>query len=104
MCGLQIEELQCKFRVHQQLDWEPAVLGLSVCDMDVERAVCSIQCETLQPLYEFIFSEWTQVPATDMKNIKKRLKNGEGEGAREVRLSFNPSPTHWCVMCGCRPT
>lgn len=51
--------------------------------MSVERAACSIQCEMLQPLYEFIFSEWTEVPATDMKKIKDRLKlkiNKEGAG------------------------
>lgn len=59
-------------------------MALSAFDMDVERAACSIDCEMLQPLYEFIFSEWTEVAATDMKNIKERLKREkEGEG-REV--------------------
>lgn len=59
-------------------------MALSAFDMDVEKAACSIDCEILEPLYEFIFTEWTQVAATDMKNIKRRLKEQkEGEG-REV--------------------
>lgn len=75
-----------KFRQHQELRWEEAVLALSVCDMNVEKAVCSIQCESLEPLYEFIFSEWTEVPATDMKKIKERLKKVEGEEEKTVSL------------------
>lgn len=60
-------------------------MALSAFDMNVERAACSIDCEILEPLYDFIFSEWTQVAATDMKKIKERLKKEkEGEG-REVR-------------------
>ena len=61
-------------------------MALSAFDMNVEKAACSIDCEILEPLYGFIFSEWTEVAATDMKNIKGRLKKEkEGEG-REVRV------------------
>ena len=68
---------------------------LSVFDMNVEKAACSIQCEALHPLYEFIFSEWTDVPATDMKKIKERLKKGGGEQERKVRVETytSASPT-----------
>lgn len=80
----QIEELQLKCKRYCELEWEAAKQALSAFDMDLEKAACAIQCETLQPLYEFIFSEWTQVPATDMKNIKKRLKGSEDGSGREV--------------------
>ena len=60
--------------------------------MNVEKAACSIQCDALQPLYEFIFSEWTQVAATDMKNIKGRLKKGGGDEAKRVRMMRTPLP------------
>ena len=64
-------------------------MALSAFDMNVEKAACSIDCEILEPLYEFIFSGWNEVAATDMKNIKERLKKEkEGEG-REVRDTFD---------------
>jgi E3 ubiquitin-protein ligase RNF31 len=81
-----IEELQLKLRPQCELDWESALLALAAFDMDVERAACSVQCEALQPLYEFIFSDWKDVQATDMKNIKKRLKHSKEEEAREANL------------------
>ena len=87
LTGSQIEELQQKCKRYCELEWKAAEQALSAFDMDLEKAACSIQCEMLQPLYEFIFSEWTQVPATDMKNIKKRLKGGEDGSGREVSPS-----------------
>lgn len=57
---------------------------MSAFDMNVEKAACSIDCETLQPLYEFIFSEWTEVAVTDMKNIKARLKKDKEGEEKEV--------------------
>jgi hypothetical protein len=78
--------LQQKFRPHQELDWKPAVQALSAFDMNVEKAACSIQCDALKPLYDFIYSEWTEVAATDMKNIKERLKKGGGEEAKMANL------------------
>lgn len=55
-------------------------MALSAADMDVDKACSAIQCEELQSLYEFIFSDWNQVPATDMKSIKEILKK---EGQKE---------------------
>ena len=57
-------------------------MALSAADMDVDKACSAIQCEGLQALYEFIFSDWKLVPATDMKSIKQILKK-EGQD-REV--------------------
>ena len=81
---LKIEELQHKFKPYGDLKWKEAEHALSAFDMNVAKAACSIQCESLQPLYEFIFSEWTEVSATDMRNIKKRLKKDKDEPAKEV--------------------
>ena len=78
------------------------MLALSAFDMNVEKAASSIQCEALQPLYEFIFSEWKEVPSTDMKKIKERLKKADGEEARKVS-SYLLHPTDMFTDCH-RPT
>ena len=62
-------------------------MALSAYDMDVDKACWSIQREALEPIYEFIFSEWTEVQQTDMKNIKEMLKKKELE--REVQCIYN---------------
>ena len=111
VCCVQVEELQLKFRPHCELEWEASLQALSAFDMSVEKAACAIQCETLQPLYEFIFSEWTEVAATDMKKIKGRLKNREEDkDAREVCLlhththTHTHRDTHTHTHTHCRPT
>ena len=75
----QIEDLCRKFQPSATLQWDAAVAALSSADMDVDRAYCSIQCESLQPLYEFIFSDWNEVKATDMERIKKGLAKDEAD-------------------------
>lgn len=57
------------------LEWDQAVLALSRNSMDVEETCYAIQTEWLQPLYEYIFSEYTAVTKTDMEEIKKIIKN-----------------------------
>lgn len=64
------------------------MLALSLYEMDIEKAACSIQCETLEELYEFIFSEWKLVPAKDMANIKERLKKSEDDDETKAVRNF----------------
>jgi len=58
-----------------KLTWEGAVRALTLNNMDVDTACWVIQCDTLQPLYESIFSEWQQVKQKDMEEIKELIKN-----------------------------
>ncbi len=57
------------------LEWKAAVTALSRNSMDVDSTCYAIQTERLQPLYEYIFSEYTAVAKTDMEEIKKIIKN-----------------------------
>ena len=65
------------------LTWEGAVRALTLNEMDVNAACWVIQCETLQPLYESIFTESIQVKQKDMEETKKLIKNKEFD--QEVR-------------------
>lgn len=58
-----------------ELEWDSAVLALSRNGMDVEETFYAIQTEWLQPLYEYVYSEYTGVAKTDMEEIKKIIKN-----------------------------
>lgn len=58
-----------------KLTWEGAVRALTLNNMDVDTACWVIQCDTLQPLYESIFSEFQQVKQKDMEEIKELIKN-----------------------------
>ena len=55
------------------LQWEKAVQVLSANYMDVDMAFYSLQCDWLQPLYEYIFDESktnVTVHAKEMQQIK----------------------------------
>lgn len=55
------------------LPWEDAVRVLSANYMDVDMAFYSLQCDWLQPLYEYIFDESktdVMVHAKEMEQIK----------------------------------
>ena len=56
------------------LTWEEAVQALARNEMNVDSACWAIQCDTLQPLYEYIFSEWNVVKQKDMEEIKGLIK------------------------------
>ena len=66
------------------LTWSIAVTALSANNMDVTTACCAIQCELLQPLYGYIFSEWSKVKQKDMEEIKELVKRTDVE--EEVSL------------------
>ena len=72
----QTEELLKRMSHHPmyQLTWEGAVQALSRNEMNVDSACCAIQCDTLQPLYEYIFSEWNIVKQQDMEEMKGLIK------------------------------
>ena len=57
-----------------QLTWEGAVQALARNEMNVDSACWAIQCDTLQPLYEYIFSEWNIVKQKDMEEMKGLIK------------------------------
>lgn len=58
-----------------ELEWDSAVLALSRNRMDIEETFYAIQTEWLQPLYEYVYSEYTGVAKTDMEEIKKIIKD-----------------------------
>ena len=58
-----------------ELQWDAAVTALSRNGMDVDSTCYAIQTEWLQPLYEYIFSEYKAVAKTDMEEIKTIIKN-----------------------------
>ena len=73
-----------------ELDWNMAAMALHQNGMDVEETCYVIQSEWLQPLYEYIFSEYTAIAKTDMEEIKKIIKN-EAQYSLEVRTVKPPS-------------
>lgn len=58
-----------------ELQWDNAVLALSRNGMDVKETFYALQTEWLQPLYEYVYSEYTGVTKTDMEEIKVIIKN-----------------------------
>lgn len=81
---LQVEALLEKVRYMKKvepslpnLDWDSAVMALSRNGMDVDATCYAIQSDWLQPLYEYIYSEYTAVAKTDMEEIKKIIKNDQ---------------------------
>ena len=62
-----------------ELDWDMAVEALSKNGMDVNATFYILQTDWLQPLYQFIFSEFTGVAKTDMENIKEMIKSGNDD-------------------------
>lgn len=68
-----------------ELTWSAAMTALSRNGMDVDSACYAIQTDWLQPLYEYIFSDYTAVAKTDMEEIKKIIKD-EKQYALEVRI------------------
>ena len=67
----------------KDLPWEGAMHALTASDMDVDEACWTVQCGELQPLYDYIFSEWSKVKKTDMEDIKELIKKDDLD--REVR-------------------
>lgn len=61
----------------KDLPWEAAMLALTASEMDVDEACWTVQCGELQPLYDYIFSEWNKVTKTDMEDIKKLIKRDD---------------------------
>ena len=59
------------------LEWDSAVTALTRNGMDVDKTCLAIQTERLQPVYEYIFGEYTGVAKTDMEEIKKIISNQE---------------------------
>ena len=57
------------------LGWDSAVMALSRNGMDVSSTFYAIQTEWLQPLYEYVYGEYTAVTKTDMEEIKKIIKS-----------------------------
>ncbi len=66
-----------------ELEWDSAVLALSQNGMDVADTPYAVQTEWLQPLYEYVYSEYTGVTKTDMEEIKKIIMN-EAQYSLEV--------------------
>ena len=58
-----------------ELEWDSAVLALSRNGMDVKETFYALQAEWLQPLYDYVYSEYTAVTKTDMEEIKVIIKN-----------------------------
>ena len=58
-----------------ELKWDAAVQALSRNGMDVDETCYVLQSEWLQPLYEFIYSEYKKVAKTDMEEIKSIIRN-----------------------------
>ena len=73
-----------------ELDWDTAAEALSRNGMDVSATFYVIQTDWLEPLYDFIFSEFGDVKMTDMENIKKMItnKNDHDKYSPEVRKSL----------------
>ena len=94
--------MECKLR---ELEWKGAVHALSAFDMDIDKAYWSIQCEVLEPMYEFIFSEWNHIAATDMQNIKKLLKKEKEGPGKEVCGISQTTPLYselvYCALLLC---
>lgn len=89
-----------------ELEWEMAVDALSQNGMDVNETFYMLQTEWLQPLYEFIFSEFTAVTKTDNENIKKIIKSKDDNFySAEVWTSDQArlvKKTTSCLVATCR--
>ena len=70
-----------------ELDWDTAAEALSRNGMDVSATFYVLQTDWLEPLYEFIFSEFTDAKQKDMENIKNMVtsKDDHEKYSPEVR-------------------
>lgn len=92
-CLVQVKSLLSKFRYMREMDpslqelqWDGAVKALTSNAMDVAAACYAIQSEWLQPLYEFIFSEYKKVAKTDMEEVKKIILDKKDLYSLDVRV------------------
>ena len=77
---------------HMAVTWAAAVSALCHNGMDVRASCWALQCEQLEPLYQFLFAEWSKVPQEEMKEIKELVKKEELE--KPVREAES------CAGCG----
>lgn len=79
-CLPQINDLLLKLPHQLEVTWDEAAQALSVADLDVNEAFYVVQCRRLQPLYDFIFSEYKQTDLMDrLKDEIIECKEKEGE-------------------------
>ena len=55
-------------------EWDAALMALSQNGMDVSNTFYAIQTKWFQPLYKYVYGEYTAVTKTDME-IKKIIKS-----------------------------
>ncbi len=61
------------------LEWDAAVMALTRNGMDVDKTCLAIQAERLNPVYEYIFGEYTGVAKTEMEKVKGIISNPDEE-------------------------